>query len=123
MDSDQGKTNIVPCGSCVLCCKGHIVVLMPEEGDRPEDYKTQTVWNPQTNRPAFALQQRTSGGACIYLAEPMGGCMIWDKRPSVCRSFDCRKFAMQYTRRQVLANGQPPETWDRGRQLRNTLPK
>jgi Fe-S-cluster containining protein len=35
--------------------------------------------------------RRRADGACIYLGER--GCTVYEQRPSVCRSFDCRAFA------------------------------
>ena len=39
-------------------------------------------------RPAYSLAT-TPSGACVYLGE--SGCTIYSRRPSLCRSFDCRK--------------------------------
>jgi len=35
--------------------------------------------------------QRCADGACAHLGER--GCMIYEHRPSACRSFDCRVFS------------------------------
>jgi len=38
----------------------------------------------------LVLRQRADG-ACIHLGER--GCTVYEQRPAVCRSFDCRAFA------------------------------
>lgn len=119
--SERGKTNVVPCGTCTLCCRGEVIILHPEDGDRAEDFKTQQIWHPLYNKEVTALQRKADGDTCIYLAEPVGGCTIWERRPAICRSFDCRKFAKRFTRRQVIDMGQPLETWEQGRKLARTL--
>jgi Fe-S-cluster containining protein len=35
--------------------------------------------------------QRRSDGACVHLGER--GCTVYEQRPAVCRTFDCRVFA------------------------------
>ena len=37
------------------------------------------------------LGQRRANGACVHLGE--WGCTVYEQRPAVCRSFDCRAFA------------------------------
>ena len=83
------ETAIVPCGMCTLCCRGgEAIVLHPECGDRISDYKTREVWHPLFNdRPAHILEQQPNGD-CIYVG-PFG-CTIHDRRPVICREFDCR---------------------------------
>jgi Fe-S-cluster containining protein len=41
-----------------------------------------------TGNPAFLLAT-TATGQCVYLGA--SGCTIYDRRPLLCRSFDCRK--------------------------------
>jgi Fe-S-cluster containining protein len=47
---------------------------------------------------AFAICElkRRDNGDCIYLGE--AGCTIYDRRPSVCRKFDCRIEFLKQTR-------------------------
>ncbi len=42
----------------------------------------------ESGQPAFSLA-RTPAGACVYLGA--SGCTIYERRPLLCRSFDCRK--------------------------------
>lgn len=74
----------VPCKTCTACCRGDILVL---SDDIHSDYETVGFVHPLIG-PALKLAQKPDG-TCIYLN---GGCTIYDKRPRVCRAFDCRKF-------------------------------
>ena len=44
--------------------------------------------DPDTGDPVFLLATKENG-ECIYLGP--SGCTIYDRRPLLCRSFDCRK--------------------------------
>jgi Fe-S-cluster containining protein len=54
-----------------------------------------------------ATLKHKKNGECIYLAR--GGCSIRERRPIMCRVFDCRGFYLGRTRaeRQALAKGNP----------------
>jgi Fe-S-cluster containining protein len=96
----------VPCNGCVACCHHTLIVLMPEHGDLADLYETQDVLSPLTGLPAKALKQ-TQDGACIYVRSH--GCSIHDHRPAICKSFDCRRyfldFATREERRRAIRNG------------------
>jgi Fe-S-cluster containining protein len=83
------ETRSVPCGMCTLCCRGgEAIILHPECGDDISQYETREVWHPIFHdRPVHMLEQRENGD-CIYVG-PFG-CTIWDRRPTICREFDCR---------------------------------
>jgi Fe-S-cluster containining protein len=72
----------VPCGACHACCRAELIPLYPEYGDDLLLYP----WHYVANRPT--LLQR-SNGDCWYLQEN-GRCAIYDRRPRLCRVFDCR---------------------------------
>lgn len=74
----------VPCKTCTACCRGDILVL---PGDSHRDYET-VEFNHPFMGPSVRLAQNPDG-TCIYLKD---GCLIYDKRPTVCKAFDCRKF-------------------------------
>lgn len=78
----------VPCGSCTACCRGELIVLHPEAGDKVETYETVDIIHPLNGKPAKALKM--VDGACVYLGE--SGCTIHDRAPTICQEFDCRKF-------------------------------
>lgn len=82
------KQTEVPCGSCTACCStNQNLPLDPAQGDDVESYCVQVTVDQAGNR-AFSLA-KTPGGVCVYLGT--SGCTIYDRRPSLCRSFDCRK--------------------------------
>jgi len=74
----------VPCKTCRACCRGDILILPM---DTHSGYETVKFDHPLLG-PAERLAQNPDG-TCIYLD---GGCSIYDKRPTVCKAFDCRKF-------------------------------
>jgi len=78
----------VPCDGCTECCKtGQGLFLHPEQGDDVESYQVQVAADRAGN-PVYLLAT-TADGACVYLGA--SGCTIYDRRPLLCRSFDCRK--------------------------------
>jgi Fe-S-cluster containining protein len=90
----------VPCGACTLCCRGgEAIVLHPESGDRIADYETREVWHPLYRDRAVHILQQRPDGSCVYVG-PFG-CTIWDKRPTICREFDCREFVKRFSRSQI----------------------
>lgn len=73
----------VPCGSCTECCRsGQGLFLHPEQGDDIGSYRTEA-------RGGRLLLATDESGACVYLGA--NGCTIYERRPLLCRSFDCRK--------------------------------
>jgi Fe-S-cluster containining protein len=78
----------VPCGGCTECCRSNQgLFLHPEQGDDVESYRFRTTADREGN-PVFLLAT-TAAGACVYLGS--SGCTIYERRPLLCRSFDCRK--------------------------------
>lgn len=78
----------VPCGTCTECCKTNQgLFLHPEQGDNVDSYQTRTVIDRHGN--AIHMLATTPDGACVYLGPT--GCTIYEQRPLLCRSFDCRK--------------------------------
>lgn len=84
----------VKCGSCQACCKNVLIVLFPEEGDDVSAYDTDELEWPGKDT-LHKLKQKENGD-CAYLGEK--GCTIYDKRPILCRAFDCRKNYLMWTR-------------------------
>lgn len=83
-------TATLPCGSCTLCCRGgEAIVLHPEDGDIPAFYETSLQRHPLTGAPIQILKQKPDG-SCHYLGA--AGCTIYDRRPAICKAFDCRLF-------------------------------
>jgi Fe-S-cluster containining protein len=78
-------TAIVDCGSCTACCKRELVFLQPDEDH--DQYPGVTIdRNPITGKMAYSLPHKPNGD-CSYLGP--AGCMIYDRRPLMCRAFSC----------------------------------
>ena len=78
-------------------------MLQPAKGDVVESYLHWVMDGPIVEAIALSLGidtktlpvlQRRSNGDCIYLGPK--GCMIHDRAPVMCRSFDCRKFYLKW---------------------------
>mgnify|MGYP001572449733 FL=1 len=80
---------MVPCNGCRACCIQEALILHPEMGDKPWEYLSRTFTHPLTGGKVFALDQKDNG-ECVYLGPD--GCTNYEKRPALCREFDCRKF-------------------------------
>jgi hypothetical protein len=111
-------TASVPCGSCTICCQNNLIFLHPECGDVLENYEHEPA--PKQFPERFVLK-RLPGGDCVYLDRGVGGCIIHDRAPAICREFDCRAFAKRvgYTqgRKLVKAGLLTKRLLNRGRQL------
>jgi Fe-S-cluster containining protein len=82
----------VPCGSCNACCRTfHQIHLRPGEKRArkrlPKDYLSVARGLP----PGYLLLGYTDKGACPVLID--GRCTIYEDRPLVCRTYDCRMYA------------------------------
>jgi hypothetical protein len=85
----------VPCNGCIECCRsGQGLFLHPEQGDDVDSYRTRAVTG-SAGETVFLLET-TAEGACVYLGER--GCTIYERRPVLCRSFDCRKHYLMLPR-------------------------
>jgi Fe-S-cluster containining protein len=86
----------VPCGSCTECCKtGQGLFLHPEQGDDVQSYRFQVMADQVSGKPVYLLAT-TPDGACVYLGPK--GCTIYQRRPLLCRTFDCRKHYLMLPR-------------------------
>jgi Fe-S-cluster containining protein len=63
-------------------------LLNPAEGDDVGAYQYRVAAHPDTGEPLFLLATKETG-ECVYLGPT--GCTIYERRPLLCRSFDCRK--------------------------------
>lgn len=64
-------------GCRTYCCR-LLVRLTEEEAQRL-----------YPDRPTARFLEKADDGLCIYLDKETCRCGIWDKRPEICRSFDC----------------------------------
>jgi hypothetical protein len=84
----NGQTD-VPCAACTECCRSNQgLFLHPEHGDEVDSYRHKVMPDPVTGSPVYLLATEANG-QCVYLGA--SGCTIYDRRPLLCRSFDCRK--------------------------------
>ena len=83
MFNEDEHTKEVPCGNCTICCQKAHIVLHPEQGDDPTQYEITK---------DFVLLNKPDG-SCIYLGK--NGCTIYNRRPFLCRFYDCRKHFLQ----------------------------
>lgn len=63
-------------------------MLHPGQGDDVGSYQVRVTAHPDTGEAVFLLATK-GNGECVYLGE--SGCTIYERRPLLCRSFDCRK--------------------------------
>lgn len=119
----KGETRVVPCGTCTLCCQQEAIFLHPDEGDNLDNYEWITVPHPlKAGQLAIMIAPRENGSTvCRYLG-PFG-CSIWNKRPLICREFDCRRFAQMMTPElikkyaRIDRDGEFRKLMDRGNEL------
>lgn len=84
------------CDGCIECCRsGQGLVLHPERGDDVASYRHRTLGHRADGSEVFVLETDEKG-ACVYLGER--GCTIYERRPLLCRSFDCRKHYLMLPR-------------------------
>lgn len=74
----------VPCNGCVACCRRENVLVSARFGDDVASFTVEREVRPGV----FALAAQPNGD-CIYL-DGRAGCTIHGRRPTICRSFDCR---------------------------------
>jgi len=79
------------CNNCSACCKSDAVFL--HFNDDPTEYEVET----QNGRLMLAHKPN---GDCIYLTDT--GCGIYSKRPSSCRTFDCRLILEKFGEQQMI---------------------
>lgn len=112
------ERNVVPCGTCRLCCR-LMTPLLPEKGDDPSQYQTALWFKDGLGKPPTLILDRLPNGDCVYLGE--GGCTIHDRAPWTCRDFDCRevfKNSDRPGRKLAIKNGDmTKEIFARGREL------
>lgn len=114
---------LVECATCPgHCCKDDMILLHPDQGDMLLLYDTVPVTHPLTGEPAHMLAHKPNGD-CVYLGEVGGAgrCSIYDRRPAICRAFDCGRNYARTTRaerRRLVREGYAsPEVLEQGRKV------
>lgn len=89
------KRDPVHCAGCTACCRGKQIVCLDEAwGDDPDLYAPEhLMYTPYDGKISLALKLRPNGD-CFFLRK--GKCTIYDKRPVVCRGFDCRRATLSF---------------------------
>ena len=82
----SGKAGPVPCAGCSACCYYAGVPV-----DKKRDRNRLPHLLTERDHDGELVLQRRADGACAHLGDR--GCMIYEHRPSACRSFDCRVFS------------------------------
>jgi len=100
----RGDAGPVPCGACTACCH-YPAVVVDERRDRKRLARLLTERSPDGE----LVLQRRSDGACVHLGEQ--GCTVYEQRPAVCRTFDCRVFAAMGLVERCGPNHQTPH-WE-----------
>lgn len=112
----------VPCNGCTACCRNDFIALHPECGDDPRQYQCTLQYNPVTKKECWVLD-RKEDESCVYLGP--NGCTIYDRAPTICREFDCRRMFLlldRATRRMSIRKGlMSKEVLDAGRKRLHTL--
>jgi hypothetical protein len=93
------ETRLIDCsegrrmGCAVFCCR-MLVRLQPDEME-PSDGTT----------PAKGFVDKDPEGYCIYYNQESGLCDNWEKRPKVCREYECNSdFMLQVVLREGFTN-------------------
>jgi len=82
----------VPCAECTACCTSSHFILIESDEEDTLAHVPETVRFPAPGRPpGDVLMGYDERGHCPMLVD--NKCSIYDHRPRVCRSFDCRIFA------------------------------
>ena len=82
----------VPCGACNACCRTfHQLHIRPGEKRARKRLPKEYFSAPRDCRPATCCWAMIEDGACPVLVE--GRCTIYEDRPLVCRTYDCRLYA------------------------------
>jgi hypothetical protein len=93
---EKDQERLVPCGTCQACCRREWIFLDAAAGDIAELYETETVIDPVTGKPALAIAHQENGD-CVY--QSAAGCSIHNRRPYLCRIFDCRLYHLDMMKR------------------------
>lgn len=82
----------VPCGSCNACCRTyHQLHLRPDEKRARKRFPRAYLSTAPGLPPGYLLVACDASGACPVLVS--GRCSIYEHRPLVCRTYDCRIYA------------------------------
>ncbi len=72
----------VPCNGCTACCRQQVVLLSMEDEPNMAAYDYRHVGD-------LRVLNNKPNGDCTHLGPE--GCTIYENRPFICRTYDCRK--------------------------------
>jgi Fe-S-cluster containining protein len=86
----DGDTDVA-CGSCVACCSsGQFIHIGPDESDALAHIPAELLFPAPRLPKGNVLMGYDEQGRCPMLGD--SGCTIYEHRPRVCRTYDCRVF-------------------------------
>lgn len=109
------ETSTVPCDGCTVCCRGEDVVIRPQDGDDLQKYKTHL--KLRNGDLVSVLDHKENSDECVYLID--NKCSIYDDRPIVCRTYDCRFDFLSHTKAMHREGFNP--NWEEGKKRLHTL--
>lgn len=90
----------VPCAGCTACCRFQLILLMPE--DEPNLPAYSYIEHTKDGETLRALKGKPNGD-CAHLGP--SGCGVYDRRPAVCRAYDCRRQFVSMSRNERRKQG------------------
>ena len=113
MISDTSTTADIPCAELIPLCGGRCCRFLFALSTKELD---EGVIRWDYGRP-YIIRQRSSDGFCTHNEPTTKGCTVHDKRPGICRSYDCRndkRVWIDYAKRIPQPEGEPIENFDPG---------
>lgn len=78
---------LVPCDGCTACCRGPGRRPLRLKRFEEHEFKTMAI-------DGVRYVRQSVDGTCVYSTP--NGCAVYERRPSACRTFDCRDYAEHY---------------------------
>lgn len=88
----------VACAGCTVCCRDQLVLLMPDDEPRLASLE---FFEIDFKGEAYRSLKHKPDGTCIHLG--VDGCSVYENRPEVYRSYDCRMQFLIMSRNQRRA--------------------
>lgn len=115
-DGEEFETSLVPCGSCTACCRDQFVPILPTDEPNRGAYLVREIEVGEHG--TLEVLDHKPNGDCAHLGS--GGCEIYDQRPTICRTYDCRKQFRSMSRTQRRQSGNR-QIWAEARKRLGTL--
>jgi uncharacterized protein len=100
----------VPCGECNACCRtSHFIHVRPEEKRALKRIPRAFLFPAPGLPPGNLVLGYDKAGRCPLMTE--GRCTIYEDRPHVCRTYDCRIYAATGTVAERAAIAEQVKRW------------